>query len=325
MDEITITNLLTNSGLNVVGMDSDFIYFVDPSCIFPAFDTLLEYAWMAILVMTAIMLFGWAMLIIRNGVKIDDLFNNARALILVFCTLAVVKPLVNIVYGENLFAQQCEIKQASRAMVNELLEMRNKKFGKSDEYLLYENFSVIDSGPNYTEQVKAILTNSEINEIDSQSTSSGLTVSDIVSAQSQNGAVIYTNADGIKIKRTGGSAAWRNNNPGNIVKSKFAYANGAIGESGRFAIFPDEETGLRATMNLLRSKNYNNLPLRQVYHKWAPSSDGNRPTAYANQVSQMSGVSLDKRINELSDDELHRVARAMQQIEGWTPGTEERI
>ena len=256
MDEITITNLLTNSGLNVVGMDSDFIYFVDPSCIFPAFDTLLEYAWMAILVMTAIMLFGWAMLIIRNGVKIDDLFNNARALILVFCTLAVVKPLVNIVYGENLFAQQCEIKQASRAMVNELLEMRNKKFVKSDEYLLYENFSVIDSGPNYTEQAKAILTNSEINEIDSKSTSSGLTVSDIVSAQSQNGAVIYTNADGIKIKRNGGSAAWRNNNPGNIIKSKFAYANGAIGESGRFAIFPDEETGLRATMNLLRSKNF---------------------------------------------------------------------
>ena len=152
MDELTIQNLLTNSGLKVFGTDSDFIYFEDPSCIFPMFDTILEYAWLAILVMAAIMLFGWGVLYIKNGVKIDTLFNNAKTVILILCILGAVKPIVNLVYGDNLFARQCEIKQVSRAAVNELLEMRNKKLGKSDENLLYENFDVIDSGPVYTEQ-----------------------------------------------------------------------------------------------------------------------------------------------------------------------------
>ena len=149
MDETTIINLLNNSGLKVFGLDSDFIYFEDPSCIFPAFDTLLEYAWIAILVFTAIMLFGWGVLYIKNGVKIDTLFNNAKTLILVLCILGVVKPIVNLVYGDNLFAKQCEVKQVSRAAVNELLELRNKKLGKSDENLLYENFNIVDSGPVY--------------------------------------------------------------------------------------------------------------------------------------------------------------------------------
>lgn len=151
MEQTTIINLLTNSGLKVFGMDSDFIYFEDPSCIFPAFDTILEYAWLAILVMTAIMLFGWAVLYIKNGVKINTLFNNAKTLILVLGILSLVKPIVNIVYGDNLFARQCEVKQVSISSVKELLETRNKKLGKSDENLLYENFNMIDSGPVYSD------------------------------------------------------------------------------------------------------------------------------------------------------------------------------
>ncbi len=151
MEETTIINLLTNSGLKVFGMDSDFIYFEDPSCIFPAFDTFLEYAWMFILIMFAITLLGWGMLYIKNGIKINTLFNNAKTVLLILGTLAVVKPAVNIVYGDDLFAKQCEVKQVSRAAVNELLETRNKKFGKSDEYLLYETFTVVDSGPVFSD------------------------------------------------------------------------------------------------------------------------------------------------------------------------------
>lgn len=150
MEQATIISLLTNSGLKVFGMDADFVYFEDPSCIFPAFDTLLEYAWVAIIVMAAIMIFGWAVLYIKNGIKIDTVFNNAKTVILILCILGVVKPIVNIIYGDNLFARQCEVKQVSLASVNELLEQRNKKFGKSDENLLYENFNVIDSGPVYS-------------------------------------------------------------------------------------------------------------------------------------------------------------------------------
>ena len=326
MEQDTIYNLLTNSGFEKVLVDSDFVYFQDPSCIFPAFDTLLEYAWIAILVFIAIMLFGWGMLYIKNGIKIDTLFNNAKTVILILCILGVVKPIVNLVYGDNLFGQQCEIKQVSRAAVNELLEMRNKKLGKSDANLLYENFSVIDSGPVYSDESVDVLNEEEIETINQESETTGYKVSDIAGVESGNGYVVYIKKDGTKIKRTGGSVSWRNNNPGNIINSEFAMTSGAIGKAGRFAVFPNEETGLQATIKLLRSKNYVNLTLKRVYQRWAPKGDGNNnPDAYANRVAKISGVSLDRKINELSNEEIMRVARAMQQIEGWSVGKEQRV
>ena len=340
MEQETIINLLTNSGFEKVLVDSDFIYFQDPSCIFPAFDTLLEYAWIAIMVLLAIMLFGWGMLYIKNGIKIDTVFNNAKTLILILCILGVVKPIVNLVYGDDLFGRQCEIKQVSRAAVNELLETRNKKLGKSDENLLYEKFSVVDSGSIFSEADDSDTGNYEerapklVNPEDdpgpavpiSTFSESYGSVSLAVSVESGKGYVIYVKKDGTKIKRSGGSASWRNNNPGNIIKSKFAYEAGAVGTAGRFAVFPNEETGLQATIKLLRSKNYVRLSLRQVYHRWAPKGDGNNnPDGYANKVSKISGVPLNKTIQELNEDEMMRVARAMQQIEGWTIGTEQQI
>ena len=78
--DLNIVNLLTNSGLTVIGMDNDFLYLEDPSCIFPVFDTILNYAWIVILVLTAFMLLGWGVLYIKNGVKVDDLFKNASKL-----------------------------------------------------------------------------------------------------------------------------------------------------------------------------------------------------------------------------------------------------
>lgn len=326
MEQETIYNLLTNSGFEKVLIDADFVYFQDPSCIFPAFDTILEYAWIAILVFVAIMLFGWGVLYIKNGVKIDTLFNNAKTVILILCILGAVKPIVNIIYGDDLFARQCEIKQVSRAAVNELLEMRNKKLGNSDENLLYENFSVIDSGPVYSDGSVDVLQKEEIETINQESEFSGFKVSDITGVESGKGYVIYIKQDGTKIKRTGGSPSWRNNNPGNIVNSKFATTNGAVGSAGRFAVFPNEETGLQTTVKLLRSKNYVNLTLEQVYHRWAPKGDGNNnPSVYANYVSKHSGVPLNKRIRELNNDEMMRIARAMQKFEGWSIGTEQRI
>ena len=332
MDDLTIQNLLTNSGLKVFGVDSDFIYFEDPSCIFPAFDTILEYAWLAIMIMLAIMLFGWGVLYIKNGVKIDTLFNNAKTIILILCILGVVKPIVNLVYGDDLFARQCEIKQVSRATVNELLETRNKKLGQSDENLLYENFSVVDTGPIYTDDVDIIdtpenptqpepLSEPEKQIINEESSFSGSKVSDVVSVESSNGATIYVLKNGTKIKRTGGTWSWRNNNPGNITKPMY----GAVGMSGRFAVYPDEESGLRASMSLLRSKNYVSLELGQVYYRWAPKGDGNNPDAYGRFVSKKSGVPLNKKIRDINDDELMRVVRAMQIFEGWKPGIEQRI
>ena len=315
MDNATIKNLLTNSGLNVFDIRGDFVYFEDPSCIFPAFDTILEYAWVVVCILTGIMLFGWAMLYIKNGVKIDSLFHNAKSLILILAVLSIVKPIVNAVYGDNLFAKQCEIKRVSLAMVNELLEQRNKQFGISDEYFLYETFTVTDSGPT----TNSISYSSQPEENYNQTNIAG--TSNFVYVEIEPNAIIYVSKDGAKIKRSGGSVAWRNNNPGNIIKSSFARAHGAIGETERWAVFPDEETGLKAMVSLLRTNKYNKLTIYEAVNKWCPGTSDK----YPNFVAKTSGLPVNSVLQNLNDDDLYKIVRAMQTFEGWIPGKEERI
>ncbi|MBR5354829.1 MAG: hypothetical protein IK122_01740, partial [Alphaproteobacteria bacterium] len=274
-------------------------------------------------------------LYIKNGVKIDTLFNNAKTIILILCILGVVKPIVNFIYGDDLFGQQCEIKQVSRATVNELLNQRNKKLGKSDENLLYENFNIVDSGPVYSgepdehisisHETANVLNESEIETINKQSSFSGFRASDIVAVEYGNRTTIYVKKDGTKIKRIGGTVAWRNNNPGNIKKSSFARNNGAVGETDKWAVFPNEETGLIAITKLLRTDGYNQLSISEAIHKWAPASDNNHPVTYSRNVSKMTGLSINTKIKDISDNDLMRVARAIQKVEGWAVGTEQKI
>ncbi len=149
MNENLIKLILENSGFTGIDVQPDYISVIDPSCILPVFDTLLDWAWIAICVFTLIMLFGWGILYIKNGVNINTVFNNAKSLILIFCVLSVVKPIVNVVYGDDLFARGCKTIQVSRAEVDALLAERNKRYENNDNYLLYENFDVVDSGIVY--------------------------------------------------------------------------------------------------------------------------------------------------------------------------------
>ena len=146
MDVTYIKNLLINSGFTNINVDDGFISFDDPTCILPAFDTMLHYAWIVVMTLTGIMLFGWAILYIKNGVKIGTLFNNAKVIILILGTLSIVKPIVSFIYGDNLFAKQCEQKRVSLTEVEKLLALREKHFGTNDQAMLYETFVVSDTG-----------------------------------------------------------------------------------------------------------------------------------------------------------------------------------
>lgn len=82
----------------------------------------------------------------------------------------------------------------------------------------------------------------------------------------------------------------RNNNPGNIEYGAFARKLGATGSDGRFAIFPDAATGIRAIVALQRS--YEHQGLRSAaarIGKWAPSSENNT-AAYAKRVADGMGI-----------------------------------
>lgn len=353
MDIEKIVLLLKNSGLKEIKVGNGFIEFNDPACIYSAFDQFLDIAWIVILILTAIMLFGWGVLYIKNGVKWDTLSKNIRTLVLIFCIFSIVKPIVNAVYGDNLFARGCDKMRVSLSAVQELLELRNKNLSKVEDEL-YEIFDMSDSGVMYDPALReadnqymyeqlnkqreslaqrienqnlnnTATTNTNNTNNNTNNTTNNTQEHDFIRVTYTDDATIYINSLGEKIKRTGGSAAWRNNNPGNIRKSKSAYDFGAIGETAKWAVFPDAETGLNAITKLLRSKNYKNLSVKDAIHRWAPSSDGNNPESYARKVSKMTGLPANAKINSLNDSEIRQVAEAIKVIEGWNVGREEKL
>jgi len=116
---------------------------------------------------------------------------------------------------------------------------------------------------------------------------------------------------------TGGSRSWRNNNPGNIEFGPFAKSMGATRSDGRFAIFPDYQTGRKAQEKLLfESSGYKNLTLSQAIRRWAPASENNVP-AY---IAAMGG-DRGTRMGDYSPDQRGKLLDAMQRHEGWREGT----
>lgn len=341
MNTETILRLLQNSGFHILGTDGTFLYLEDPSCVLRSFETFIEYAWVVIVCITGVFLFGWAISLIR-GVK-GDYFNNLRNLIIIFGTLSAVIPIINLIYGDDLFAKGCRTIKVSMEEVNEILDARNLELSKYDEFKLYENIEIYDSGaphtipyyqaplmaPDIPEELETVTVTPDTNtsiptpqqpqSISTETNAQKSVTSRPISAKESSRDVIYSNSDGSKHRRTGGTRAWRNMNPGNIRYSDFARRAGAIGEAGGFAVFPDEETGMQAISQLLRSDSYNRLTVAGAISRYAPPIE-NDTSAYHRRLQDLTGLSINRQMSSLTNAELSRVANAIRQIEGWTPG-----
>lgn len=90
----------------------------------------------------------------------------------------------------------------------------------------------------------------------------------------------------------------KNHNPGNIIYGHFAIHNGAIGQNGRFAVFPNDEIGFAALSTLLSGPEYANLSIELAIHKYAPSVE-NDTAAYIKNICEWSGNSPNTIINTL--------------------------
>ena len=134
--------------------------------------------------------------------------------------------------------------------------------------------------------------------------------------------VKYVLSDGSGFIRCNGSRTWRNMNPGAIRYGDFTKQYGACGKAGGFAVFPTEEDGMKALKGLLKSDGYCNLTLASAVSKWAPPFENNT-RAYQKHMYKMTGVPLNKKLNQLSDEELDKVANAIKFLEGWKEGKEE--
>lgn len=413
METATIIRLLSNAGFRVLGTDGANLYIEDPSCILRSFQTFTEYAWIILTFITGILIFGWAISMIR-GAK-NNIFINLRNLTIMFGTLAAAGAILNMIYGGDLFARGCQTVAVDINTVNEMLDMRQKKMSPQQTDL-YESIDIYDSGvvranvtANNTDDAndntstdntvigdeistpddaddKFIPISQKLSDTDKDKLldilrrapdgtltiprdqiktdddalnklpNGGLPIENIPSvdelrdrlipAPSQRDAtannpsahhpsnpseqeytsavalgrdVVYATADGRRVRRTGGTRAWRNMNPGNIRYSEFSRNAGAIGQAGGFAVFPDEETGTRAISSLLRGQSYNNLTIARAITRYAPPSENNT-AAYHRRIQQITGLNINRRISDLSDGELSRVVDAIRAIEGWEAG-----
>lgn len=135
---------MERSGLRVTGIDTNFIYIEDPSCILRGFETFLGYAWDVLLLITVFLIMGWGISMIR-GAK-NDIINNMKNLILIFGILTIVPLILNLVYGGDLIGRGCKTLKVSVGEINEILAARAQT--KSLDASLYEDIDIYDSGPN---------------------------------------------------------------------------------------------------------------------------------------------------------------------------------
>lgn len=92
----------------------------------------------------------------------------------------------------------------------------------------------------------------------------------------------------------------RNNNPGNIVKTKKKWAGEIDGNDPKFKTFISMNWGIRAIFALLKSYNvkYNLTTLPAIFNKYAPKdNEGTDPVIYANNISKWTGIPKDKKIS----------------------------
>lgn len=122
--------------------------------------------------------------------------------------------------------------------------------------------------------------------------------------------------------RTGGTASWNNQNPGNIVSARGeAESYGAYPgkHNDIFAVFPSEETGFEAVRRYLARRG--DKTILEMMQTYAPAGHGaNDPQTYAQRVADSLGVGTGTAVADLDDGQLTTFASAIQQVEGWRPG-----
>lgn len=131
---------------------------------------------------------------------------------------------------------------------------------------------------------------------------------------------------GYKVRYSGGTLAWRHNNPGNLKFGNFAKKYGSIGVGGGgHAVFPTYEVGKKAMIALLFSEcgSYEKLTVSRAIARYAPVSDRkarNQPAKYAAWVAKKTGISVSTVLNTMSEEQRSDFVDAMIIYEGFKEG-----
>lgn len=151
-------------------------------------------------------------------------------------------------------------------------------------------------------------------------------ISKVISGK--KGELVVEDEDGNTIKRTGGTVAWRTNNPGNLKNSKFSQEMGSVGEdAGGHAVFKTREHGLQAQYVLLFAPDgsYYNLTLKDAIARYAPSADSNDPDKYQRYITDKTGVPGDQKLKTVPVDKRLEILNAMHVFEGYKEGKDVKV
>ncbi len=119
----------------------------------------------------------------------------------------------------------------------------------------------------------------------------------------------------------GGTLAWRNNNPGNLLPGRMPYRNALAIDRRGLAIFASFQDGWTALHGVLRSPTYARLSMADALEKYAPKGHGNNdPALYAKRVQELTGIDPSRQVGDLSDAELDSFMKAIEKVEGFTEG-----
>lgn len=114
-----------------------------------------------------------------------------------------------------------------------------------------------------------------------------------ISSSSRSGKLSLEQAiakvEGFNAKGSKPNRPQRNHNPGDIEYGDFAKAHGATGTDGRFAIFPNDNSGFAALTALLKTQGYSSLSVEQAIGKFAPPSE-NDTAKYVKDVTRSTGL-----------------------------------
>ena len=138
--------------------------------------------------------------------------------------------------------------------------------------------------------------------------------------------VHYFDEGGNVTIRSGGTRAWRCNNPGNLLASSYSMSKKrrAIGKAGdgenEYAVYPDYQTGHEALVLMLKGSIYSPLTLRAAVKRY----DATNPK-YIDEIVIITGFDPKRTIKSLSNKEFETFWKAIEQVEKWKAGQEDFI
>ena len=138
--------------------------------------------------------------------------------------------------------------------------------------------------------------------------------------------VQYFDEKGNMTIRGEGTRAWRCNNPGALLKSRYSIGKDrrSIGTAGHgeyeYAVYPDYATGHEALVVMLRGSQYSPLTLREASARYV-KEDPN----HIHKIAKISKLDPNRTIKSLSNKEFEIYWKAIEQNERWEIGSEDFI